>query len=81
MSTQRNLDAELVAVRADIEVAKKRQTRYQENLEKAIQEGNQTAPFEKLLESATAELTRLGQEKCQLMKETATDAQPQGILN
>jgi seryl-tRNA synthetase len=84
MSTQRNLDAELVAVQADIEEAKKERKTAKENLEKAIQEGKPAdvrADLKALLESATTELTRLGQEKSDLMKVATTDAQPQGILN
>jgi hypothetical protein len=71
MTSQRQLDevkAAIAAIQLEIAAANEERKIAKVRLDKAITEGRPTAPFEKLLESATAELTRLGQEKDRLME-------------
>jgi FKBP-type peptidyl-prolyl cis-trans isomerase (trigger factor) len=81
--------AALAALQEEIQEEKKKVNRAEERLEKAILEGNQVdvradlkvTPFEKLYEGAVANLTRLGQEKAELLKRETIliQEQPAGI--
>lgn len=70
----------IAAVQLEISAANEERKVAKERLEKAIMEGKPTAPFEKLLESATAELTALRQEKTALIL-SKQPALPRGVSN
>ncbi len=55
--------AALAALHEEIQEAKKKVSRAEERLEKAVLEGNPVSSFEKLLDSASANLTGLQREK------------------
>jgi thymidine phosphorylase len=59
---------EIAAIQHEIKAATVERKEAKEKLEKAITEGKPTGPYEKLLESATAELTRLGKKEEKLME-------------
>ena len=65
MNSRQQLDevkAKIAAIQLEITAANEERKTAKVGLEKAIAKGKSTVPFEKLLESATAELTRLGKE-------------------
>ena len=66
------LEDTIAAIQQEINVTKEERKVAKERLEKAIEEGKPTGPFEKLLEAATAELTRLGQKEAKLLEEKNT---------
>ena len=55
-------------IQPSIQAAKQKVDKREGQLEKAIEEGKATGPYEKLLESAQAELTSLRKEKDRLME-------------
>ena len=67
---QRNeVKAALAALQDEINEAKEERKTAKSQLEKAILEGKPVSPFEKLLESASANLTGLQREKEKLLEE------------
>ncbi len=59
---------DIAAVQAKIDAAEQKRNTAEDDLRNAIREGKPTSAHEKLLESATADLTRLAHEKSDLMK-------------
>ena len=60
--------ASLAALQEEIQEAKEERKAAKNQLEKATLEGKSISPYEKLLESASANLTRLGQKEAELLK-------------
>jgi hypothetical protein len=60
--------AALAALQEEIQEAKEERKAAKNQLEKATLEGKSISPYEKLLESASTNLTRLGQKEAELLK-------------
>ena len=66
-----NVKAALVTIQDEIKEAKEERRAAKSQLEKALAEGKPTAPYEKLFDSASSNLTSLQREKAERLRREA----------